>query len=100
MSVRHIRTTYGIVSFADQLRGGGWLTVPEMATHLQVHPSTAKAFAREGVLRAVRANDKGELFFEPPTGPLPTAHPGKRFRDRRRYPQLASHVRHEVQSDA
>ncbi len=100
VSVRHIRTTYGIVSFADQLRGGGWLTVPEMATHLQVHPSTAKAFAREGVLRAVRANDKGELFFEPPTGPLPTAHPGKRFRDRRRYPQLASHVRHEVQSDA
>ena len=29
-----------------------------------------------------------------------TYDPGKRFRDRRRYPQLASHVRHEVQSVA
>jgi hypothetical protein len=100
VSVRHIRLTYGIVSFADQLRHAGWLTVPEMAAQLQVHPSTAKAFAREGVLRAVRANDKGELLFEPVTGPLPAAHPGKRFRDRRRYPQLPSHVRHEEQSDA
>lgn len=100
LRVRYIRATYGIACFADQLRGAGWLTVPEMATQLRVHPSTAKAFAREGVLHAVRANDKGEFLFAPPIGPLPRAQPGKRFRDRRRYPQLPSHVRHEVQCEA
>ena len=36
----------------------------------------AVSFAREGVLRAVRADDKGTILFEPPTGPLPVAHPG------------------------
>ena len=38
--------------------------------------------------RCEHANDKGEWFFEPPTGP-PAADgrtPAKRFRDRRRYP--------------
>jgi hypothetical protein len=69
------------------------LTVPEMATQLGVHYTTAKRFACEGVLRAARADDKGTILFEPPTGPLPRAHPGKRFRDRRHYPQCASHAR-------
>ena len=32
---------------------------------MEVHPSTAKRFAREGVLHAVRANDSGLLLFEP-----------------------------------
>jgi len=67
---------------------------------MKVHPSTAKRFAREGVLRAVRANDSGLLLFEPVTGPLPQAQPGKRFRDRRLYPQLASKMPNEVQYEA
>ena len=86
-------TAYGIPSLAEHLREAGWLTATEIAAQLGVHPTTAKRFAREGVLRAVRADDEGRILFEPPTGPLPRAHPGKRFRDRRRYPQCASHVR-------
>ena len=70
-----------------------WLTAQQIAAHLGVHHTTAKRFACEGFLRAVRADDKGTVLFEPPTGPLPRAHPGKRFRDRRRYPQCASHTR-------
>jgi DNA invertase Pin-like site-specific DNA recombinase len=97
VTVRHIRTTYGIDSLDRQLRGQGWLTAPEIARQLQVHPSTAKCFAREGVLRAVRSDDRGQVLFAPPEGPLPKAHPGKRFRDRRNHPKLAPHRREEVQ---
>jgi DNA invertase Pin-like site-specific DNA recombinase len=95
--VRHIRLAYGIDSLHQHLRRAGWLTVPEIARQLQAHPSTAKRFAREGVLRAVRVDDRGQILFEPPQGPLPTTHPGKRFRDRRNYPKLAPHMRNEVQ---
>lgn len=98
--VRHIRGQYGIPSYLQHLRSHGWITVPEMSAQMKVHSSTAKRFAREGVLRAVRANDSGLLLFEPSVGPLPQAQPGKRFRDRRRYPQLASKMPNEVQYEA
>ena len=90
--VRTLRGSYDIDSYLQHLTTAGCLTVPQMAAQLDVHLSTAKRFAQEGVLRAVRADDKGTILFEPPAGPLPVAHPGKRFRDRRRYPKLASHV--------
>jgi DNA invertase Pin-like site-specific DNA recombinase len=98
--VRHIRSKYGISSYVQHLRNQGWLTVPEMAVQMKVHSSTAKRFAREGVLRAVRADDSGLMLFEPTDGPLPQAQPGKRFRDRRRYPQLAFKTPNEVQYEA
>ena len=90
--VRTLREAYDIDSYLQHLTTAGWLTVPQMAAQLDVHLSTAKRFAQEGVLRAVRADDKGTILFEPPSGPLPVAHPGKRFRDRRQYPKLASHI--------
>jgi hypothetical protein len=93
LRVRHIRTAHGIPSLADHLRRAGWLTATEIAAQLGVHHTTAKRFACEGVLRALRADDGASMLFEPLTGPLPRAHPGKRFRDRRRYPQCASHKR-------
>jgi DNA invertase Pin-like site-specific DNA recombinase len=98
--VRHIRNAYGICSYFTQLRSNGWLTAPEIAAKMDVHFSTARRFAAEGVLRAVRADDRGLVLFEPPNGPLPRAHPGKRFRDRRHYPQLASKITNEVQYEA
>jgi len=98
--VRNLRGIYGIKGRAQRLRQAGWLTAAEMATELHVHPSTAKRFAQEGVLHAVRADDRGQILFEPHRGPLPAAHPGKRFRDRHVYAKLATHARHEVQSDA
>ncbi len=90
--VQVVRQAYAIPSLAEHLRGAGWRTAPEIAAQLGVHHTTAKRFACEGVLRAIRADDKGTILFEPLTGPLPRAHPGKRFRDRRRYPQCASHT--------
>ena len=78
----------------------GWLTAPEITAQMEVHSSTAKRFAAEGVLHAVRADDRGLVLFEPVIGPSPQARPGKRFRDRRRYPQLASNLSDEVQYEA
>jgi hypothetical protein len=98
--VRKVRLAYGIPSLAQHLVGAGWLTAKEMAALLHVHPETAKRFAQEGVLRAVRADDRGQILYEPPRGLLPAAHQGKRFRDRRVYPKLAPYVSREVQSDA
>jgi hypothetical protein len=98
--IRHIRQTYGIPGLAEHLRQAGWLTATEIAGQLGVHFTTAKRFAHEGVLRAVRADDRGLLLFVPPTGPPPRAHQGKRFRDRRRYPQCAPHMPKEVQYEA
>jgi hypothetical protein len=89
LRVRTLREAYGIPSLAAHLRQAGWLTAVEMAAQLHVHYTTAKRFAREGVLRAVRADDKGDWLLAPPTGALPRAHPGKRFRDRRQYPPLS-----------
>jgi DNA invertase Pin-like site-specific DNA recombinase len=98
--IRHIRQTYGISGLAEHLHQAGWLTATEIAVQLGVHFTTAKRFAHEGVLRAVRADDRGLLLFEPPTGPLPRAHQGKRFGARRRYPQCAPHMPKEVQCEA
>ena len=98
--IKHLRHTYGIESYAQHLRGRGWLTAPEIAAPMGVHFKTAKYFAFEGLLRAIRADGRGELLFEPPVGPLLHAQPGKRLRDRRRYPQLAPYRPKEVQYEA
>ena len=98
--VRQLRDAYGIHALAEHLGQAGWLTVTQIAAQLAVHPATARRFASAGVLRAVRANDRGLMLFEPPTGPLPRAHPGKRYDDRRRHPQCAPHARKELQYEA
>jgi DNA invertase Pin-like site-specific DNA recombinase len=85
-SVRNMRLAYGVESFAQRLRKAGWLTCPEMAHTLGVHIQTVQRFARAGVLRACRPTDRNDLLLAPISGPLPTAHPGKRFKDRRSYP--------------
>jgi hypothetical protein len=98
--VRHIRHRYGIPSYFEHLRSQGWLTATEIAAQKGVHFTTARRFATEGVLKAVRANDSGLILFEPVIGSMPQAQPGKRFRDRRSYPQLASKISNEVQYEA
>ena len=99
-SIKRIRAWYGIDSLLENMRKAGWLTKAEVAAQLGVHPQTAKRFAITGVLKGMRVNDKGEILFEPITGPLPKAHRGKRFKDRRRYPECVSKVRNEVQYEA
>lgn len=95
--VRTIRYVYGIPSLAQHLCRAGWLTSKEIAARLGIHSRTAIRFAREGLLPTVRVDDRGTILFSLPTDSLPKAHPGKRFRDRRRYPKCVPHMRKEVQ---
>jgi DNA invertase Pin-like site-specific DNA recombinase len=100
LMVRRVRLTYGIKSRYETLRDLGWLTPLEMAKRMGVSKTTARIFAREGLLRAVRANDKGDMLFSPPEDPLPKRQQGKKLRDRRVYPKLPPHMRNEVQYES
>jgi len=85
----------------DGARDGGILIERKMgAGSMVVVDIWVKRFACEGLLNAKRVNDKGEILFEPLSGPLPTSRRGKRLRDRRRYPKLTPHMRKEVQYEA
>jgi hypothetical protein len=98
--VQFVRYTYDIKSYADHLQQAGWVTADHIAQQLQIHPTTAKKFAHAGILRAVRGDDKGTIFFEPPRGALPTAHPGKRRRDRAHYAPLSTELHRSEGSPA
>jgi hypothetical protein len=64
--VLHVRRDHGFPSHAERLRGGGLLTLGEIAARLGVHPTTIKAWHRAGLLTSRKANDKNERLFEPP----------------------------------
>jgi hypothetical protein len=65
--VKHLRFSYGIESYRQHLQRSGWLTLPEIARKIGVHPHTARRYARKGLLRTIRANAK-HLLFELPAG--------------------------------
>ena len=87
------------VSPATPVSDSGPLLV-RFSARLRIHPCTLKRHAREGVLKAQRVNDKGEILFAPFDGQPPEPQQGKPLCDRRRYPKLATHVRKEVQYEA
>ena len=64
--VLHLRRSNGLPSHLQRLRSRGLLTIPELAEHLGVHPSTIKAWHRAGLLTSHQANDKNIRLFEPP----------------------------------
>jgi len=74
--IGYVRSCYGIESYHQHLQRNGWLTLPEIAREIGVHPHTAWTYARKGLLRVVRANAK-HLLFEPPTVRSPFARPSK-----------------------
>ena len=99
LRVRALREAYDIDSYAEHLTRAAWLTVPQMAEQLDVHPSTA-ATAKRFAMKACSAP------CVPTTGSdtLRAAHgtaawtaarrpSGERLRDRPHHPKLASHVR-------
>jgi hypothetical protein len=66
-----LRRSHRLPSHKDRLRARGWLTEREMAAALGVATQTVEAWWRRGHLRAERANDKGERFYEPPGDHIP-----------------------------
>ncbi len=100
LMVRQLRLSYGIESYGQQLRRNGWLTVPEIACRVGVHPTTARTYAKRGLLRAVRINDKGDLLFEPTAGPIPRVHRIRQQADSLSRGDVTPQMRDEVHYDA
>jgi len=65
--VLHLRRANRLLSHAERLRAQGKLTLAEMADHLDVHPSTVKAWARAGFLSSHQADGRNTRVFDPPT---------------------------------
>jgi DNA invertase Pin-like site-specific DNA recombinase len=61
-----LRRAHNLPSHRERLRAKGLLTIGETAGCLGVHPTTARAWHRAGLLTSHKANDKNERLFEPP----------------------------------
>lgn len=66
MTVRHVRTRYGLKDRFTRLRAAGMLPLQEMSKHLGVCTRTVKVWQQHGLLHASCYNDKGELLYEIP----------------------------------
>ena len=71
LTVLRVRRGYGLKDRFLRLRSRGLLTLREMATLLQVSPTTVKIWRRRGLLPAEPVNDKGECLYLPPAGDGP-----------------------------
>ena len=102
----HARIVYGLSrsyrlkSRYDRLREAGLLTVQEMADLLGVTVQTANIWRRHGLLRGHAYNDKNEFLYEHPGDCPPVKIPGRQLSRRRRFPEVASNGRQEVQCEA
>jgi recombinase-like zinc beta ribbon protein len=96
--VAKLRRNYGLPDRFARLRRAGLLTLSEVTSLLDLHHQTAKAWEREGRLRAHVFNDKGERLFEHPGDRPPGKYHWQRLQ--RRAPSFPSKRAEGVQSDA
>jgi len=68
--VTHLRHKYRLTDRFTRLRARGLLTLPEISALLGAHPSTVKAWAREGRIDSVLLRDNGARLFPVPTDPI------------------------------
>jgi DNA invertase Pin-like site-specific DNA recombinase len=97
--VQHIRQSHGLRSRYTRLRARGLLTRDEIADCLNVSTDTIKIWARHGLLRRHRCNDKHECLYDPPGPNAPIKMQGRRLSDRRGRDLLPDQT-HEVQYEA
>ena len=98
--VHGLSRSYRLKSRYDRLREAGLLTVQEMADLLGVTVQTANIWRRHGLLRGHAYNDKNEFLYEHPGDYPPVKIPGRQLSRRRRFPEVASNARQEVQCGA
>ena len=96
--VVRLRYAYNLKDRFSRLRAGGFITMEEIGSKLDVLPCTVKKWRDKGLLRAHRYNDKGECLYESPDVLLPTK--GAHKRSYLAAKELASHDSNEVQCEA
>jgi DNA invertase Pin-like site-specific DNA recombinase len=75
-SVRWLRHAHGLKPHRQRLLDSGLLTAAQMRATLGVGRDTLRAWRKQGLVRAVHCNDRGEWLYHPPTGALPAKRPG------------------------
>lgn len=98
--VKRLRRDYELKTRYDRLRGVGMLTLDEIANFLDVSTRTVKIWRKGGLLRAHAYNDKSECLYEHPGDDPPIKNQGKKLKQRRRFPEVASKLMKEVQCEA
>ncbi|MFC1572988.1 recombinase family protein, partial [Candidatus Eisenbacteria bacterium] len=98
--VGRIVRRYDLPSRYQRLRDGGMLTGEEIAKRLKVSRRTVKIWARNGLLRADRYNDKGERLYENPGENAPSKMQGLKLSERRRFAKVVTNRSKEVQCGA
>lgn len=69
--IREIRNGHGLKSRSERLIDRGLLTPQEVGQKLGISPATVADWRKRGLLKAHRANEKGEYFYEEPGRPEP-----------------------------
>lgn len=80
--IARLRNDYGLKDRYSRLRDRGFLTLEEIAQHLQVTTHTVKIWRRMGLLRSHAYTEKPECLYElpPPGEPLPTKQQGSKLK--------------------
>jgi hypothetical protein len=97
--VAKLRRGYGLKCRYDRLREKGLYTASEMATELNVTPTTIRIWYAHGLLKGYEYNDKGERLYElPPENQRPKKQQGQsgRLCQRRQYSPFTSYAANEV----
>jgi hypothetical protein len=72
----HLRRDHGLKSRLERMRSSGMITLREMAQKLRVSSPTVKLWARSGLLRAERYNDKSQRLYAIVGGAAPRKRQG------------------------
>ncbi len=98
--VHGLARSYRLKSRYDRLREAGLLTAQEIADLLGVAVYTVNVWRRHGLLFAHAYNDKNACLYEHPGDHRPVKTQGRKLSKRRRFPEVASNARQEVQCEA
>ncbi len=94
--VCRIRHHYGLKSRYDRLREAGMLTSSEVAPQLNITPDTVNIWRRNGLLRAVRYDDRNRYLYEPPGSDRPVKWKQKNHRTTELTRQKPNEVQYDV----
>ena len=97
--VRKIRCKYNLKSRYQRLREAGLMTLQEIADALHVHEKTIKTWRDNGLLLAVRFNDKNECLYPNPGESAPVKQQGTKLSERRLPKEVLPNRTEEVQCE-
>ncbi len=76
------------------------MTLPEIASLLNVAPQTVKNWRRCGLLRGVLFNDKNQCLYPHRSNNAPSKRQGTKLSERRQFPEVRPNRNDEVQCEA